>query len=55
VRAAGRVYNPGKDEADKELHFQDIAWDPNLGGEVDPISEDGINRGRRKNPISYLK
>src|SRR5271169_4707549 len=53
VRANGRSYDPVRDEIDKDLHFQDVAFDPELGGDIDPITEDGINHGRRKNPISY--
>lgn len=53
VRANGRDYDPVRDEADKDIHFQDVAFDPDLGGRADPISEDGINHGRRKSPHFY--
>ena len=36
VRANKRTYDPVKDEADKRIHFQDVAWDPELGGRVKP-------------------
>ena len=32
-----RIYDPVKDEADKRVHFQDVAWDPELGGRVNPL------------------
>jgi hypothetical protein len=37
VQAAHREYDPVKDEADKEIHFQDVAWDPELGGNAKPL------------------
>jgi hypothetical protein len=33
-RAAGRVYDPKADEADKEVHFQDHQFDKNLRMQV---------------------
>lgn len=38
VRANNRNYDPVKDEEDKDLHFQDVQFDKNLGGRVDPIT-----------------
>ena len=48
-----RSYDPVRDEADKDIRFQDVAFDPELGGNVDPISEDGVNHGRRISPSFY--
>lgn len=36
VRAAKRSYDPIKDEADKDVHFQDCQFDPNLYGGAAP-------------------
>lgn len=32
VRANDRIYDPTKDEADKDLHFQDFQFDDKLSG-----------------------
>lgn len=37
VRANNRSYDPTRDEADKDIHFQDCAHDPELNGRVRPI------------------
>lgn len=41
VQAAGRVYDERRDEADKEIHFQTVQFDPELARSRNPLS--GIN------------
>jgi hypothetical protein len=54
VKAAKRAYDPILDEADKNIHFQDVAWDPDLGGKVEPLFRgDELGDGKRKSPVFY--
>lgn len=46
VRANGREYDPVKDEADKELHFQDHQFDKDLSRSSKPTGTEHIqNQG----------
>ena len=46
VRANGRQYNPAKDEKDKDLHFQEVQFDKDLGQQHNrkPIGTEHIIR-----------
>jgi len=37
VKANGRVYDERRDEADKEVHFQDVQFDPDLARSGIPL------------------